>query len=404
MEQTREADSAFLIGRGKAEELAQLVKTLEAQKVIFENDLKPTQAYNLAKLTGVENIDRFQLILEIFDKRATTREANLQIRLALLRYQLPRARESIRLARIGEQPGFMGMGRYEVDVYTEDMKRRISFIRRELRQVRREREQHRLKRIETGLPTVSLAGYTNAGKTSISNWLTKESKPVNLGLFTTLSPSTRLVSFAGRKALLTDTVGFIDRIPILLVEAFNSTLEETAYADAIILVLDIVDTLSEIRRKLDASTNTMQTIGASAVPKVYALNKVDILSKEEAEDKLAVLRNLIPDPVLISAHTGLNIDLLKRRVADALGELVEATFMLPQRADSAAFMHNVYSFADSVKSESTEKGQIIILRASPPTMEMLRKRIENYGGKMTATRFKRHSYEELASLVSEEQS
>ncbi len=404
MEQTRKADSAFLIGQGKAEELARLVKMLEAEKVIFENELKPTQAYNLAKLTGVEIIDRFRLILEIFDKRATTREANLQIKLALLRYQLPRARESIRLARMREQPGFMGMGRYEVDVYTEEVKRQISNIRRELRQIRREREQHRLKRIETRLPTVSLAGYTNAGKTSISNWLTKESKPVNLGLFTTLSPSTRLVSFASRKALLTDTVGFIDRIPILLVEAFNSTLEETAYADAVILVLDIADTLAEIRRKLDASTNTMQTIGAIAIPKVYALNKVDLLTKKEVEDKLNVLRNLIPEPVPVSAHTGFNMDLLNRRVADALGELIEATFILPQRADLAAFIHNLHSIADSARSESTEKGQVVVLRASPQTMEILRNRIENYGGKLTATLFRRHSYEELASLVSEEQS
>jgi GTP-binding protein HflX len=402
MEQTREANSAYLIGRGKAEELAQLVKTLGAQRVIFENALKPIQAYNLAKLTGIEVIDRFQLILEIFAKRATTREAHLQIRLATLRYQLPRAREAIRLARFGEQPGFMGLGRYEVDVYIEDMKRQITHIRRELREVRSEREQHRLKRIEIGLPIVALAGYTNAGKTSLSNWLTKESKPVDLGLFTTLSPSTRLVSFAGRKALLTDTVGFIDQVPVILVEAFNSTLEETAYADAIILVLDIVDTLSEIRRKLDACTNTIQAIGATAIPKVFALNKVDLLSKEDAEEKLRVLNNLIPEPVPISTLTGFNVDLLERRVADALGELIEATFLLPDRPDVAAFVHQLYSLADIVENIPTEKGQSLTLKASPQTMEMLRKRIEKYGGQMTATQFRKHSYEVPASRVPEE--
>jgi GTP-binding protein HflX len=402
MEQTREANSAYLIGRGKAEELAQLVKTLGAQRVIFENALKPIQAYNLAKLTGIEVIDRFQLILEIFAKRATTREAHLQIRLATLRYQLPRAREAIRLARFGEQPGFMGLGRYEVDVYIEDMKRQITHIRRELREVRSEREQHRLKRIEIGLPIVALAGYTNAGKTSLSNWLTKESKPVDLGLFTTLSPSTRLVSFAGRKALLTDTVGFIDQVPVILVEAFNSTLEETAYADAIILVLDVVDTLSEIRRKLDACTNTIQAIGATAIPKVFALNKVDLLSKEDAEEKLRVLNNLIPEPVPISTLTGFNVDLLERRVADALGELIEATFLLPDRPDVAAFVHQLYSLADIVENTPTEKGQSLTLKASPQTMEMLRKRIEKYGGQMTATQFRKHSCEVPASRVPEE--
>jgi len=402
VEQTREAESAYLVGRGKAEELAELVKKHGAQRVIFENALKPIQAYNLVKLTGVEVIDRFQLILEIFAKRATTREANLQIRLAMLRYKLPRARESIRLARLGEQPGFMGLGRYEVDVYTEDMKRQIAHIRRELREVRREREQHRLKRIETGLPTVALAGYTNSGKTSLSNWLTKESKPVDLGLFTTLSPSTRLVSFAGRKALLTDTVGFIDRVPIILIEAFNSTLEETAYADAIILVLDIADTMSEIQRKLDASTNTMQTIGATAVPKVFALNKADLLPKEETEEKLRVLNVLIPEPVLISALTGFNINLLEQRVADALGELIEASFLLPDLPDVAAFVHNLYSLADAVESSPTDKGLRITLKASPQIMEMFRQRIEKYGGRMTTSQSRAHSYAAPASPVPEE--
>ncbi|MEM2094557.1 MAG: GTPase HflX, partial [Candidatus Bathyarchaeia archaeon] len=247
VEQTRKTDSRFLVGSGKAEEIARLVKELGAEKVIVENTLKPIQAYNLAKLTGVEVIDRFQLILEVFARRATTKEAHLQIRLAKLRYQLPKIKESIKLARLGEQPGFMGLGRYEVDVYIEDTKRQISHIRKQLREIRKERELRRLKRLEIGLPTVALAGYTNAGKTSLFNWLTKESKPVNLGLFTTLSPYTRLVSFAGRKAMLTDTVGFIDNVPVILVEAFKSTLEETASADAIILILDITDPLREIR-------------------------------------------------------------------------------------------------------------------------------------------------------------
>jgi len=165
VEQVREPDSRFQIGTGKVEELAQLVKETEAQKLIFDNRLKPVQAYNLSKATGVEAIDRFQLILEIFARRATTREAKLQIQLAKLRYELTRAKEKVRLARMEEQPGFMGLGAYEVDVYYETVKRQIQTIREKLRKIRKKRVLHRQRRTELGFSSISLAGYTNAGKT-----------------------------------------------------------------------------------------------------------------------------------------------------------------------------------------------------------------------------------------------
>lgn len=375
-----------MIGRGKAEELAQLVKEKGAEKIIFDNDLGPVQAYNLAKLIGVEAMDRFQLILEIFTKRASTREAQLQIRLASLRYRLPRARESIRLARKGEQPGFQGLGRYEVDVFLEDTKRQIAHIRNELREVRKERAQHRLKRIELGLPTVSLAGYTSAGKTTLFNLLADETKPVNLGLFTTLSPATRMVSFAGRRALLTDTVGFIDRLPILLVEAFHSTLEETIYADAIILVLDLHDPVDEVRRKLEASLSIVREIGAYAAPMVIALNKVDLLSSEEASEKQKAIGILPLTPVPISSKTGFNVNELKMKVASALGEYVEATFAIPENADAASLMHLLYEEADSVQVEQKGNDVEVVLKALPRTAEKLRERIERVGGHLTGYR------------------
>jgi GTP-binding protein HflX len=375
-----------MIGRGKAEELAQIVKEHEAEKVIFENDLKPVQAYNLAKLLGVEAIDRFQLILEIFAKRATTGEAQLQVRLASLRYRLPRARESIRLARLGEQPGFMGLGRYEVDVFLEDMRRQIAHIRNKLKEVRDERAQHRSKRVERGFPTVSLAGYTSAGKTTLFNLLAEESKPVNLGLFTTLSPTTRMISLAGRRALLTDTVGFIDRLPILLVEAFHSTLEETIYADAIILLLDVHDPVDEIRRKLEASLSIIREIGASAVPLVIALNKADLLSPEEVLKKQEAIGIQPMSPVVISAKTGLNLDELRRKVADALGEYIEAAFVIPGGSGIESLIHTLYEEADSVQTFQRGNDVEVVLKALPRTAEKLRQRLERAGGRLTGYR------------------
>jgi len=135
IEQVREADNSYQIGRGKVKELVSLVKESLAEKIIFDNNLKPIQAYNIAKITGVETIDRFQLILEIFVKRASTKEAQMQVQLARLRYQLPRTKESVRLARMGEQPGFLGLGRYEVDVYVEAIRRQIAHTRKELRDI-----------------------------------------------------------------------------------------------------------------------------------------------------------------------------------------------------------------------------------------------------------------------------
>jgi GTP-binding protein HflX len=166
IEQLRRPDAGFQIGKGKADELAELVDEVNAERVIFDNELKPIQSYNLAKVVGVEIIDRFQLILEIFSKRASTNEAHLQIRLARLRHQLPRAREMVRLARMGERPGYLGLGTFEVDVYNEEIKRQIHSIRQELKKIRAQRGLHRVRRTELGFPLISLAGYTSAGKTS----------------------------------------------------------------------------------------------------------------------------------------------------------------------------------------------------------------------------------------------
>lgn len=386
LEQVRESGSPYMIGRGKAEELSKLVKDKGAEKVVVDNDLTPVQAYNLGKLTGVEAIDRFQLILEIFTKRATTKEAQLQIRLAGLRYQLPRSREAIRLSRVGEQSGFMGLGRYEVDVVVEDMKRKIAHVRSELKSVREKRAQHRLKRIELGLPTVSLAGYTSAGKTSLFNFLTDETKPVNLGLFTTLSPTTRMAHFAGRRSFLTDTVGFIDRLPLLLVEAFHSTLEETIYADAIILVLDFHDPVEEVRRKLEASLSIIREIGASAAPLIIALNKMDLLSPGEMLEKQEAVGILPLKATFISAKTGSNVEELEKKVADALGEYVEATFIISEASDTASLIHLLYEEANSVTT--SQEGDVIeiVLKALPRTAEKLRVRIEKTGGKLVGYR------------------
>jgi GTP-binding protein HflX len=239
LEQTRRPDARYQIGPGKVEELAKLVEETGADKVIFDNPLRTLQNYNLAKATHVEVIDRFQLILELFNRRATTTEAKLQIQLATLKNELKHAREKVRLSKGSEQPGFMGLGAYEADVYKDAIKLQVQTILKKLAAIRKKRVLQRERRTALGFQTISLAGYTSAGKSTLFNALTEETALVDKSLFTTLSTQTRMVEFSRRRFLLTDTVGFIDRLPIGLIEAFHSTLEETIYAALIVLVVDL---------------------------------------------------------------------------------------------------------------------------------------------------------------------
>lgn len=382
MEQTRTPDARYQIGPGKVEELAELVKEKGAEKILFDNPLKSIQSYNLAKATGVEAIDRFQLILEIFTKRATTTEAKLQIQLATMRYELAHAKEKVRLTRKGELPGFMGLGAYEADVYSEAIKLQIQTIRKKLVRIREKRLLHRERREELGFCALSLAGYTSAGKTSLFNALTAETLRVgNKTLFTTLSTTTRLVEFSGREFLLTDTVGFIDRLPLTLIDAFHSTLEETIYSDVIILVVDFSEPLEMIEKKNTVCLETINRIGASGIPLITALNKVDLLSETEKTEKLEALRDKVKNPVLISALLGTNLDALKKETLKKFETLLEASFDIPLTNQTMQFLSWVHNSANVKKTNYTNNSVQVVFEAAPSFVEGVRKRVEELNGK-----------------------
>jgi len=380
VEQTREPDSRYQIGSGKAKELAELVAKNEVEKTIFDNELKPVQAYNLAKITGVEAIDRFQLILEIFAHRASTLEAKLQIELAKLRYELSRAKERVRLARMEEQPGFMGLGMYEVDLYYEEVKRRVNSIKEKLKGIRKRRGLHRTRRLELGFTSISLAGYTNAGKSSLFNVLTEEMVPVNPELFTTLSTTTRVVALSGKKVLLTDTVGFIDRLPLTLIEAFHSTLEETIFSNLILLVVDISEPQEDVERKLSCCLETIEKIGASGIPTVTALNKIDLLTDAEIQNKIDILENFAPRAVPVSAMHKTNIPLLKQEIMNHLANFTQASFSLPLSNESMSFLSWLFSHADvhTVKYEGDVVN--VVFESIPWFANKVKLRVEQLGG------------------------
>src|SRR6185503_9793335 len=313
--------SRFGIGRGKAEEVKERVEELNPDAIIFDEVIKPTEMYNLASLCKVEIVDRERLILEIFERRASTTESQIQIKLAQLRYDMARAREKVRLARTGEQPGFYGLGKYEADVYFLDIKRRAAVLKKKLEREETRRQLHRNQRSRAGLPTVSLAGYTSAGKTTLFNTLTGETKATDKNIFTTLSTFTRAVDLQGDKVLLNDTVGFISKLPAYMIDAFKSTLDELKYASVVLLVLDISEPIDEIARKYASSRDVINEFEVPDSRIVYVLNKVDLTTPEDAFDKAGQLGILDTRRVLpVSAKNGYNVDQLKSLVASMMFE------------------------------------------------------------------------------------
>jgi GTP-binding protein HflX len=375
------ADARYQIGAGKVEELAALVKETGAEKILFDNQLKPVQSYNLAKATGVETIDRFKLILEIFTRRATTTEAKLQIQLATLKYELAHAKERVRLTKMKEQPGFMGLGAYEADVYHDAVSRQVQTIRGKLRKIREKRLLHRERRAALGFFAVSLAGYTSAGKSSLFNALTEETARVDKALFTTLSTTTRLVEILKRQFLLTDTVGFIDRLPLRLIEAFQSTLEETIYADLILLVLDLSEPLEKIEKKNSICLETIERIGASGVPVITVLNKIDLLDESETKQKLEALNAEVKNPILISALKQTNLELLKQEILKKLEDYVQAAFSVPLTNETMPFMSWVHENTDVKEAKFMSDSVQVTFEANPLVAEKIRKRVEELDGK-----------------------
>ncbi len=273
--------SGYGVGVGKAQELGEIVAGNDSDTLIIYESLTSAQANNLAKVTHVEVIDRERLILNIFALRAATTQAKLQVQLAKLRYELPRTKDTVRNSEAGERAGFMGMGELAVDVQFKALKRRMVTIREKLARAEMNRSVQRKERVKLGEPLVSFAGYTSSGKTTLFNRLASESKEESPNLFTTLATTTRAVSLPGsrRNVMLSDTVGFISRLPTYLVESFKSTLEELTYADLVLLVIDVSESPESVEVKLGSCRETLEQLGVDPKKILLVLNKVDLLPR-----------------------------------------------------------------------------------------------------------------------------
>lgn len=343
-------DSAYYIGKGKAEELKELCLSLDSDTVVFDNELSPAQQFNLEKLLGRTALDRTAVILDIFAQNAHTLEGKAQVELALLRYRLPRIRRGAKagLSQQGGGIGARGPGETKLEVDRRRITERISRLDRELDGLQRTRAEQRKSRERSGLGAVAIVGYTNAGKSSILNRLTSAGVLVENRLFATLDPTTRRLALpGGEPVLLSDTVGFVRRLPHGLIEAFKSTLEVATTSDLLVHVVDAsaIDPYGQIT----AVREVLAEIGAQNVPELLVINKAD-LDPDAAKRLVAEHRGA----VAFSALTGFGVNELLLAIGDRMRALTTVIeLLIPyDRGDIVATVHREGEVVSTSNEES----------------------------------------------------
>lgn len=345
------ADPGTYIGRGKAEEIARFIKADgDISLAVFDNELTPSQIRNLEDIFGVRVIDRTMLILDIFALHAVTGEGKLQVEIACLRYTAPRLTgKGTGLSRQGGTTGAIGArgpGESKLEIDRRRMRERISALNEQLKELDKTRGVKRERREKSGVPTVAIAGYTNAGKSTLLNYLTNAGILAENKLFATLDPTTRRLSLpGGSEVLLTDTVGFIDRLPTHLVKAFKSTLDEISFSDIIINLVDASESAEERARKSAVTERLLDELGASGKPVITVYNKSDAAVEPEF---------IPPSAVLISAKNGLGIDALLSELEETVnsGTRTVRMFFPHQNASDASELYACSSVKSSEYNDS----------------------------------------------------
>lgn len=391
--QRREEDPAYHLGEGKVVAIGQMLADEDVGTLIIDARLGPYQVFNIASQCPSETVvkDRFTLILDIFADRAQTRTAQLQVELARLRYELPRVEAKVSLARRDERPGFMGLGEYD-EGRKQDITHRIARIQQELTQLGRQQARRREQRREAGFWLVAMAGYTNAGKSTLLRRLAADLEiDANEGLhpdlnptaesrdelFTTLGTTSRRVETPHRQLILTDTVGFVAELPTWLVESFRSTLEAAYKADLLLLVVDVSDPLDVIRQKIQVSHATLSD--QNEAPILTVLTKADQVGAVKLREVETSLGPLVNDPVPVSGETGMGIERLLARIDAMLPQPVTDRFVLPQTPAAMKLLAWIYDHATVEEAEHTPESVAVTFRADKATVARARAKMTRLG-------------------------
>jgi GTP-binding protein HflX len=365
-------DPRTFVGKGKLDELKEAYSAVGAESLLVDHELSPSQQRRLEDALKARVVDRTQLILDIFAQHALSSEGKLQVELAQLEYNLPRMRgmwqhlERLGAGRMDGGVGTRGPGETQLETDRRLARRRVAILRRRLKELGRQRETRRRERLRSQTPIVALAGYTNAGKSTLLNAMTGAGVSVNDRLFETLDPTTRAFEQEGRRYLITDTVGFIRRLPHELVEGFAATLEETLEADLVLHVVDGSAADDELDEMTTAVNEVLAEIGADELPTELVLNKID------AMDPLGRRRlaNRFPEALQISAATGEGLDALRARIAGRFAERFELVRMLVPYEDGAK-LAELYSLGPPI-DERVDGPDGVFIRARLPRREIQR--------------------------------
>jgi GTP-binding protein HflX len=355
------------VGKGKLEELKSAYKQADAEVLLVDDELAPAQQRTLENALQARVVDRTQLILDIFAQHAVSAEGKLQVELAQLEYNLPRMRGMWQhLERLGGGVGTRGPGESQLETDRRLARRRITQLRRRLVELRKQRDVRRKERRRAETPTVALAGYTNVGKSTLLNALTDADVSVDNRLFETLDPTTRGFDHDGRRYLVTDTVGFIRRLPTQLVEGFAATLEETLVADLVLHVVDGSAPDDRLDEQIAAVEAVLHEIGADALPRELVVNKID------AVDPLGRRRlaNRFPEALQVSALSGTGLNKLRARIAERFADRFEAVnLLLPY--DEGGKLAELYALGAPIE-ERVDRPEGVLVRARLPRRELRR--------------------------------
>ncbi|HET7146115.1 MAG TPA: GTPase HflX [Gaiellaceae bacterium] len=352
-------DPRTYVGKGKLEELKRAYADARAEVLLVDDELSPSQQRQLENLLQARVVDRAELILDIFAQHAVSAEGKLQVELAQLEYNLPRMRGMWQhLERLGGGVGTRGPGESQLETDRRIARRRISLLRNRLKGLQRQRDVRRKERRRTETPTVALAGYTNVGKSTLLNALTDAAVSVRNRLFETLDPTTRGFEHEGRRYLVTDTVGFVRRLPHQLVEGFAATLEETLVADLVLHVVDGSAPEDKLVEQIAAVHAVLHEIGANDLPVELVVNKIDLVDPLHRRR----LANRFPDSLQISAATGEGLDDLRARIADRFAERFEPVrLLLPY--DEGGKLNELYALGAPIEErEDTTEGVLVVAR------------------------------------------